>query len=100
MDFTRLGSNFLDYLEQEFLRGFDIRILRELIRLGNKFQRNRPGRIWAQAGFRPGRESVSQPSLPCKMYDEIGLGLLMLATAISSLHCEEFKTVPRHFRAS
>ena len=36
---------------------------------------------WGASGLKQacGRESVSQPSLPCKMYDEIGLGLLMLA---------------------
>ena len=54
MDFARLGSIFLDFLEEEFSRGFDIRILRVSISQGTKFQRNRLGRIWAQAGFRKG----------------------------------------------
>ena len=45
---------FLDFLEEEFSRGFDIRILRVSISLGTKFQRNRLGCIWAQAGLRNG----------------------------------------------
>ena len=49
-----LAAIFLDFLEEEFLRGFDIRILRVSISLGTKFQRNRLGRIWAQAGLRKG----------------------------------------------
>ena len=31
------------------------------------------------SGYADPRGSLSQPSLPCKMYDEIGLGLLRLA---------------------
>ena len=54
MDFARLGSNFLDFLVEEFSRGFDIRILWVSISLGIKFQRNRLGHIWAQAGLREG----------------------------------------------
>ena len=33
MDFARPGSNFLDFLEEEFLRVFDIRILQVSISL-------------------------------------------------------------------
>ena len=54
MDFARLGSNFLDFLEEEFSRGFNIGILRVSISLGTKVQRNRLGCIWAQAGLRKG----------------------------------------------
>ena len=54
MDVTRLGSIFFDFLEEEFSGGFDIWILRVSISLGTKFQRNRLGRIWAQAGLRKG----------------------------------------------
>ena len=49
-----LAAMFLDTLEEEFLRGFDIRILRVSISLGTKFQRNRLGNIWAVAGLREG----------------------------------------------
>ena len=49
-----LAAIFLDFLKEEFLRGFDIRILRISISLGTKMQRNRLGRIWAQAGLRKG----------------------------------------------
>ena len=49
-----LAAIFLDFLEEEFLRGFDIRILRVSISLGTKFQRNRLGRFWAPASLRKG----------------------------------------------
>ena len=61
---------------EEFSRGFGIRILLVSISLGTKFQQNRLGASGRQRVC--GRESMSQPSLPCKVYDEIGIGLLLL----------------------
>ena len=78
MEFARLGSNFFwTFLWRNFQEDSIFGFYRYRLVWVPSFSEIG----WGASGRQRvcGRESVFQRSLPCKLYDEIGLGLLMLA---------------------